>query len=73
MTTLKLNGQTIIDTFQFEIVENYKTALAMGLNDYGWDESDVMEGFEKVSVKLEDGSIIEEKINCIYADAGSND
>ena len=73
MKTLKLNGQTIIDTFQYQLCENFDEALKMGINDYGWEEEDVLEGTEKLSVKLEDGEIIDTKLKCIYIDSGSID
>ncbi len=73
MKQIELNGQTIIDTFQYQVCENYDEALEMGINDYGWSEDDVLERTEKLSVKLEGGEIINTKMSCIMVDSGSED
>lgn len=73
MKTLELNGQKITDTFQYVICEDNESAIKMGVEDYGWNENDILDRTEKVSVKLENGEIVDTELSCIMVDSGSED
>ena len=73
MSKLQINNKEIIDTFQYTICQNSNEAIELGVNDYGWDKSDILDRREKVSVKLDDGTIQDLELDCIMVDSGSED
>jgi len=73
MKTLNVNNQTVIDTLGNKVFASYHEALKFGIEEMGWNENDVLDRNESLSLKLEDGSIIETNLDCIIVDSGSED
>lgn len=73
MTTLNVNNQTVIDTLGNQVFSSYDEALQFGIKEMGWDEKDVLDRNEKLSLKLEEDGIIDLNLDCIMLDSGSDD
>tara|TARA_R110002124_G_scaffold283449_2_gene459488 strand:+ start:9842 stop:10084 length:243 start_codon:yes stop_codon:yes gene_type:complete len=74
METLKLeNGQTITNTFQYNVFQTRKEALQFGINEMEWDEDDVLDRNLEISVNTQEEGIIDVNLDCIMVDAGSDD
>ena len=73
MTNLILdNGKQVIDTFQHNVFPNYDAALAFA-KELGWDAHAILDRTDKISLKVEDDSIIDITLNCLVVDPGSVD
>lgn len=73
MENLKVNNQEVIDTLGNFVFSNYDEAIEFATDDWGWDEDELQDGNEEISLKLDDGSNIRIKLPCIYKDPGSVD
>ena len=73
MSTLKINDQEVTDTLGNFVFENYDEAKEFATDDWGWDDDELWDGNEEISLKLDDGSIIDTNLPCIFRDAGSVD
>jgi len=73
MSTLKINDQEVTDTLGNFVFSNYDEAIKFATDDWGWDEDELYNGNEEISLKLNDGSNVRIKLPCIYVDSGSVD
>lgn len=72
METLKLNNITITNTFNNQVFNTYNEALEFGINELGWNESDVLERKERITLEV-DGEIETEELDCLMVYPGSED
>lgn len=62
----------ITNKFGNTIVQNYNDAIKLGISDYGFNEDDILERKEKVTIEI-NNEIKEVELYCIFVDSGSND
>ena len=73
MKNLNVNDQKVIDKLGNQVFSNYDEALKFATDEMGWDEDKVLDRNENLSLKLEDGSIIDTNLPCLIMDSGSDD
>ena len=73
MTTLKVNNQTVIDTFENHVFASHDEALQFGINEMDWNEEDVLYRHENLTLNLEEDGIIALNLDCLMVDSGSHD
>lgn len=69
MKTQELN---ITDSLDNQIFNTYDDALQFGIENYGWEESEVLERKEELTVKIE-GKFETIKLDCLMVYPGSVD
>lgn len=73
MITLNVNNQKVIDKLGNQVFSNYAEALEFATDEMGWNKDEVLDRNEDLSLKLEDGSIINTNLPCLIMDSGSED
>ena len=64
--------QEITNSYQHQVFSTYKDALDFGKKEMGWDESEVLE--RKETITLEVNNEIERcTLDCLMVDSGSDD
>ena len=72
MDTLELNNSTITNTYNNQVFNTYNEALEFGINDLGWDENDILDRKEVITLEI-NGEIETKKIDCLMVDSGSDE
>lgn len=74
MKTLKLNnGQSITNTFQYNVFQTREEAVEFGTTEMAWEEAEILERNLEISVNTSEDGIVDINLNCIMVDSGSAD
>ena len=68
----KYKGKVITNDLDYLVAKNYECAVKLGKELYGWNEDDIVERKEKLSLEL-DGKVTDLELPVVYVDSGSVD